>query len=104
MTPVGAHVGEAVGVVGLGADRLGHVAADLAGVDVEGGGDLDVADVIAAELDVHQPGDRLVRRSCRDSSVRPWTREDAQFPTPKFRRAPLWNSCNVFSPRNKPKL
>ena len=36
------------------------VAADLVGADVEGGSDLDVADVIAAELDVHQARHRLV--------------------------------------------
>ena len=41
-------------------DRLADVAPDLAGVDVEGRGHLDVADVVAAELDVHQPGRRLV--------------------------------------------
>mgnify|MGYP003694205097 CR=1 FL=1 len=31
--------------------------------DVEGGGELDVADVVAAEVDVHQARDELVRRS-----------------------------------------
>ena len=35
-------------------------------VDVEGGGELDVADVVAAEVDVHEAGDVLVagRRPC----------------------------------------
>ena len=38
-------------------DRLAEVLADLLGVDVEGGGELDVADVVAAEVDVHQARD-----------------------------------------------
>ena len=37
---------------------LAEVEADLGGVDVEGGDELDVADVVAAELDVHEAGDR----------------------------------------------
>ena len=38
----------------------GEVLADLVGVDVEGGDELDVADVVAAEVDVHEAGDELV--------------------------------------------
>ena len=56
------HVGELDGVVGRGEDRLAQVLADLVGVDVEGGAELDVADVVAAEIDVHQAGDELVVR------------------------------------------
>ena len=59
--PVGGHVGEPDRVVRLGEDRLGDVLADLVRVDVERGNHRDVADVVAAELDVHQAGDRLVR-------------------------------------------
>ena len=55
------HVGEPDRVVRLGEDRVGDVGADLLRVDVEGRDDADVADVVAAELDVHQAGDRLVR-------------------------------------------
>ena len=51
---------EDVGVVRLRVDRLGQVLADLVLVDVEGGHELDVADVVAAEVDVHQPGDEVV--------------------------------------------
>src|SRR6185295_5439523 len=51
---------EDVGVVGLRVDRLGQVLADLVLVDVEGGDELDVADVVAAQVDVHQPGDEVV--------------------------------------------
>ena len=51
---------EDVGVVGLGVDRLGQVLADLVLVDVEGGHELDVADVVAAEVDVHQARDEVV--------------------------------------------
>src|SRR6185295_3468831 len=56
----GRHVGEPDRVVRLGEDRLGDVGADLLRVDVERGDDADVADVVAAKLDVHQAGDRLV--------------------------------------------
>ena len=45
---------------GFVVDRLGQVLADLVLVDVEGGHELDVADVVAAELDVHQARDEVV--------------------------------------------
>ena len=51
---------EDVGVVRLGVDRLGQVLADLVLVDVEGGHELDVADVVAAQVDVHQARDEVV--------------------------------------------
>ena len=47
-------------VVRLRVDRLGQVLADLVLVDVEGGHELDVADVVAAEVDVHQARDEVV--------------------------------------------
>ena len=50
------HLGELDRVVLARPDRLGEVLADLLGVDVEGGDELDVADVVAAEVDVHQAG------------------------------------------------
>ena len=50
------HVADLDRVVLAGHDRLGQVAADLLGVDVERGDELDVADVVLAELDVHQAG------------------------------------------------
>ena len=53
------HLAEDVRVVRLGVDRLGEVLADLVRVDVERGHELDVAHVVAAELDVHEPGDGL---------------------------------------------
>ncbi len=40
-------------------DRLAEVLADLRGVDVERGAELDVTDVVAAEIDVHQAGNVL---------------------------------------------
>jgi hypothetical protein len=50
-------VGELVRVVRRGEDRLAEIFADLVGADVERGRELDVADVVPAEIDVHQPGD-----------------------------------------------
>ena len=54
---LGFGVGELDGVVLAGADGLGQVEADLLGVDVERGDELQVGDVVVAELDVHQAGD-----------------------------------------------
>jgi hypothetical protein len=44
-------------VVRVRVDRLGEVLADLRLVDVEGGHELDVADVVSAEAHVHEPRD-----------------------------------------------
>ena len=55
-----ADLGEADGVVQAGVDRLAQVGADLGLVDVEGGHGHEVADVVAAELDVHQARDDVV--------------------------------------------
>jgi hypothetical protein len=54
-------VGELQRVVLAGEDGLGEILADLVGIDVERGGELDVADVVAPQVDVHQAGDRLAR-------------------------------------------
>ena len=62
---------EDVGVVGLRVDRLGQVLADLVLVDVEGGHELDVADVVAAQVDVHQ---------ARARSRRPWRSRSSSGP------------------------
>ena len=51
--------GEVQRVVLAGEDRLGEVLADLLGVDVERGRELDVADVVAAEVHVHEARDLL---------------------------------------------
>lgn len=48
------------GAVGRRKDRLCHIAADLAPVDIPGGHDPDIAGQIAAYLMMHQPG-RVVR-------------------------------------------
>jgi hypothetical protein len=44
------------GVVLRRVDRLGEVEADLLGVDVERGDELDVAHVVLTERDVHEAG------------------------------------------------
>ena len=49
-------VGDLDRVVLAREDRLGQVPTHLLGVDVEGGDERDVPDVVAAEVDVHQPG------------------------------------------------
>ena len=54
------HVGELDRVVLAGPDRLGEVLADLVRVDVERGAELDVADVVAAQVHVHEAGHGLV--------------------------------------------
>ena len=50
-------VGELDRVVRVRPDRVGEVDADLALHDVERGGELDVRDVVPAEVDVHEAGD-----------------------------------------------
>ena len=60
MTEVG-DVGELDRVVDAREDGLAEVEPDLVGVDVEGSNELNVADVVAAELDVQEPGHQLVR-------------------------------------------
>ena len=55
-------IGELDGVVGVGIDRFGEVLADFVGVDVKGGGEFDVANVVAAKIDVHEAGNELVFR------------------------------------------
>ena len=56
------HLGEVDRVVLAADDGLREVLADLVGIDVEGGDELDVAHVVAAEVDVHQARDELVVR------------------------------------------
>ncbi len=51
---------EFVRVVRAREDRLAEVLADLLLVDVDGGGELDVVDVISAQIDVHQAGDEVI--------------------------------------------
>jgi hypothetical protein len=47
-------------VVGGGGDGLGEIGADLAGVDVEGGRELDVPHVVRAQPRAHEAGDEAV--------------------------------------------
>jgi hypothetical protein len=54
-------VGELDRVVLTRPDRLREVFADLLLIDVEGGDELDVADVVAAQFDVHQAGNFVGR-------------------------------------------
>src|SRR5207248_1197204 len=56
-----AHRREPNGVVLAREDGLANVQADFGGVDIEGAHDLDVADVVAAEHDVHEAWDVLGR-------------------------------------------
>src|SRR6185312_8188230 len=51
--------GEADGAVRGRDDRVGEIRPDLRRGDIEGGGELDVADVITAEPDVHEAGNAL---------------------------------------------
>ena len=57
----GANVGELGGAVLAAEDGLGEVLAHLLAVDVDRGRELDVGDVVATEVDVHQPRDAVPR-------------------------------------------
>ena len=65
---------------------LRGVEADLRGVDVERGDELDVADVVAAEHDVHEAGHAVGRDRRPCSRSRPCTSELAQLPMPAMAR------------------
>ena len=60
VTPVFFTFGELDRVVRVRPDRVGEVDADLALDDVERGRELDVGDVIAAEIDVHEARDGVL--------------------------------------------
>ena len=55
------HVGELDRVVLARPNRLGQILPDLGRVDVEGRGEDDVTNLIAAEVDVHEPRHELLR-------------------------------------------
>ena len=74
-------VGELDRVVLAGPDRLGEVLADLLGVDVEGGDELDVPNVVAAEIDVHEARHLLGGVGVL-VVLTPWMKVLAQLPTP----------------------
>jgi hypothetical protein len=61
----GGHVGDLDGVVLAGEDGLGQVLADLLGIDVEGGDELDITHVVIAELTCISPGTRRVGSASR---------------------------------------
>src|SRR5439155_23724054 len=50
--------GEALGIVWRGRDRFGEIASDLSLGDIEGGDELDMPDMVAAEVEVQNPGNR----------------------------------------------
>ena len=90
------------GVVLAGDDRLGEVAADLLGVDVERGDELDVGDVVVAEADVHQTRDRLRLGRRRGSTRTPCTSDAAQLPTPTMATLTDPMGCSFFLDRCGP--
>ena len=52
-------VGELEGIVGLGEDGIGKILADLVLIDIEGGGEVDITDMVTAQVDVHEPWDEI---------------------------------------------
>ncbi len=102
------HVGESVGVVRLGEDRLRQVLADLVAVDVEGGDELDVADVVAAEVDVHQARDEVAVLGIgvvvaalhqAAGAVADADDGDAHLAVAVRWPLPLWRPCRCCEPR-----
>ena len=45
-----------IGVVRFGKNCFRQILAHFGFIDIEGGGEFDVTDVITAQIDVHQPG------------------------------------------------
>ena len=77
-----ADLGEPDRVVLAGVDGLAEVGADLGGVDVEGGHELDVARRGSRRAHVHETGHRRRPDRRRGSTSTPWISELAQLPTP----------------------
>ena len=104
LTPSFGHVAELHRVVGAGEDRLREVEPDLLLVDVEGGDELDVADVVAAEVDVHQARARSPCATRCGSSARPGRTRRRSCRRRRSRRGPCrlpdrsyGHSCGRFS-------
>ena len=57
------NIGKFDGVVGMGKDGFAQVFAHFFRIDVKGCGKFNVADVIAAQVGVHQSGDEIIFRS-----------------------------------------
>ena len=53
-------VGKSDGVIRFGVNRFTEIAAHFGRVDIKGGGELDVANVVTAELNMHQAGNELI--------------------------------------------
>ena len=53
------HIAELDRVIGIGVDRLGKILAHLGIHHIESCGELDIPDVIAPQVDVHQPWDAV---------------------------------------------
>ena len=87
-------VGDLDRVVLGGADGLGQVEADLLRVDVERGDELDVADVVVAELHVHETGHGAARRRRRRSSARPGRATRRSCRRRRWRRG--WRSSSLL--------
>ena len=51
---------EALGIVGRGRDRFGEIASDLSLGDVESGDKLNIPDMVASEIEMHDSGDGMV--------------------------------------------
>ena len=71
-----------------------EVEADLLRVDVERGDELDVADVVVAELHVHETGHGAVRRRRRRSSARPGQATRRSCRRRRWRRG--WRSSSLL--------
>ena len=54
------HCGEAFGVVGRCRDGIREVSTDLSLGDVEGSDKLDITDMVAAKVEMHDPGNSTV--------------------------------------------
>ena len=54
------HIAELVGVVGRGEHRLGEVFAHLILINIKGGDEVDIANVVTAQVNVHYPRHELV--------------------------------------------
>ncbi|MBA7582593.1 hypothetical protein ES708_24525 [subsurface metagenome] len=60
LNPGGGHLTKLEGVVGWGKNSLGYILANLVLINIKGSHEIDITDMIPAEINVHQPGNKFV--------------------------------------------
>jgi hypothetical protein len=60
LNPGSGHLAELKGIVGLGKNGSGQILAHLVLINIKGSHEIDIADMIAAKIDMHKSGHKLI--------------------------------------------